>query len=135
MPASGEPLNNLGLIYERVERYDDAVRNYEAALAINPDNQQFASNLTRLKVKRHEVSPETAQALSDIVFKDDRPEWKDWAGEQLHTTHLAVKTVSGEYPEGDVILSEPWIPKSQMPAPTPEPEMIPLTPAAPTLVP
>ena len=137
MPTSGEPLNNLGLIYERVGRYDEATARYEAAMALNPDNQEFASNLARLQVRREQVTPEIAQALHEVVYKDDRPEWKDWAGEQLHTKYLALKELSVPGPRGEAPLSEAW-PPALMPSliesvppdvsPVPAAEAIPVLP-------
>lgn len=110
MPNNGEPLNNLGLIYEKVGRYDEAVEKYEAAIALQPDNQEFASNLTRLRVRRGEVTPEAAQALHEVVYRDDRPEWKDWAGEQLHTKYLSMKDLAIPVSATEVAPSEQWIP-------------------------
>ena len=112
MPTSGEPLNNLGLIYERIGRFDEAVQRYEAAIAINPDNQEFASNLARLQVRREDVTPEIAHALHEVMFRDDRPEWRDWAGEQLNTKYLAFKELS--VPDGgrEMAPNESWIPES-----------------------
>ena len=112
MPTSGEPLNNLGLIYERIGRFDEAAQRYEAAIAINPDNQEFASNLARLQVRREDVTPETAHALHEVLFRDDRPEWKDWAGEQLNTTYLAFKELSVPGGASELAPSESWIPET-----------------------
>lgn len=131
MPTSGEPLNNLGLIYERIGRFDEAAQRYEAAIAISPDNQEFASNLARLQVRRKDVTPETAQALHEVLFKDDRPDWKDWAGEQLNTKYLAFKELSVPSGANEMAPNESWIPEtpaSSSRLDSPEP-----TPAGPVL--
>lgn len=136
MPTSGEPLNNLGLIYERVGRYDEAMEKYQAAIAISPHNQEFASNLTRLQVRREEVTTETAHALHEVIYKDDRPEWKDWAGEQLHTKYLSLKDLSVPGPPGDVPLSEAWEPEqapSLIESVPPEIQPVPATESIPAL--
>jgi tetratricopeptide (TPR) repeat protein len=132
MPTSGEPLNNLGLIYERIGRFDEAAQRYEAAIAINPESQEFASNLARLQVRRKDVTPETAQSLHEVLFKDDRPDWKDWAGEQLNTKYLAFKELSIPGGANEVAPSEPWIPALpassanwNSPAPIPDGPLLP----------
>jgi len=132
MPNSGEPLNNLGLIYETVGRYDEAVEMYESAIAIQPENQEYASNLTRLRVRRGEITPEAVQALQEVVYKDDRPEWKDWAGEHLHTKYLSMKDLAVPVDASEDTLSEQWIPDTSEPllpkgsAPTTNPDSMPV---------
>lgn len=109
MPDRAEPLNNLGLIYETVGKLPLAIQQYEHALELAPDNQEFASNLTRVRVRQGERGFETAAMLEQVAFRDDRGDWRDWAQEHLHTTHLRMNGAcppEGEWPlEGG---ASPW---------------------------
>ncbi len=87
MPERPEPHNNLGLVYEDASRFADALREYETALATETAGIEPFANLTRVRIRRGERSTETAHMLHDLVLKDDRPEWREWAREQLATTH------------------------------------------------
>ncbi len=85
MPHHPGPKNNLGLVFERVGKYDDAVAQYEGALGIEADNPEFLGNLARARVRRGDRGGEVADLLEDVALKDTRPEWVAWARERLHT--------------------------------------------------
>ena len=79
MPHRPEPRNNLGLVFEAVGRLTDAVQQYEEALAIEPDRPELLGNLARARIRRGDRDEEVRRLLSDLVFKDTRPDWVQWA--------------------------------------------------------
>lgn len=86
MPYHPEPKNNLALVLETVQRFDESITQYEEALDLQPDNPELLGNLARAKIRRGDPPHEIKQMLMDLVLKDTRPEWLEWANEQL--SHL-----------------------------------------------
>ena len=83
LPNKPEPKNNLGIVLEAVGRLADAQKNYAAAMALEPDNPRFIGNLARCRVRLGQRTPETRDLLQQLVLKDTRPEWVDWARREL----------------------------------------------------
>ena len=83
MPHQPEPRNNLGLVFETVDRLDRAVEHYRAALELGPDHPEILGNLARAQLVRGDHTSELREQLKDIVLKDARPEWRAWAREKL----------------------------------------------------
>ena len=85
-----EPLNNLGLVLEMAGEIDKAVEKYEDALNLQPDNLEMLANLVRARLRRGDQGNEVDGLLVELVLKDTRPEWKQWAKSQLATKAVAV---------------------------------------------
>lgn len=83
MPKRSEPLNNLGMLYEKVSKYPEAEKAYEDALRIEPDNVAIEGNLARLYVRQGRNDDRLRQMLSDIALRDTRPGWVSWAHQRL----------------------------------------------------
>lgn len=83
MPYRPEPRNNLGMVFEEVGRFDDAVEAYTQALGLQPDHPQVLGNLCRARIRRGDKDRETRKLLSDMILRDPRPEWVDWAKKRL----------------------------------------------------
>ena len=88
MPHHPDPRNNLGLVFEKAgdvveARLSDAVEAYEQARRIEPDNPEYIGNLARSKIKRGDRDEETKKLLEELVFKDSRESWRDWAKMKL----------------------------------------------------
>ena len=83
LPHKPEPRNNLGLVFEAVGRLDDAAETYAEARDLEPDNPQFIANLARTRIRQGDRSQETRDLLQEIVMKDTRPEWVEWARRRL----------------------------------------------------
>ncbi|MFA6135160.1 MAG: tetratricopeptide repeat protein [Phycisphaerae bacterium] len=83
MPTKAEPKNNLGMVFEAVGRRDEAARNFEEALALDDDCVDAITNLASIYVRQNRKDEKTRALLNDIVLKDTRPEWTDWARQQL----------------------------------------------------
>ena len=82
MPHRPIPRNNMGLVFEATGRLDKAEEHYALALDAEPDNPEFLGNLARAKVRQGEQSAQLLDLLQQIVLKDHRPQWRDWAQEQ-----------------------------------------------------
>jgi Flp pilus assembly protein TadD len=91
MPYQPEPRNNLGMVFEKVGKAQAAIDAYAAARKMEPDNPEFIGNLARAKIRRGDRDDETRKLLEDLVFKDTRPEWRDWAQDQL--SRLSARAV------------------------------------------
>lgn len=83
MPHHIEPKNNLALVLERARRLDEAVGYYREALKIEPDNVEVLGNLLRTRLDRGDRGEEVRTQLKDLILKDTRPQWVDWARQQL----------------------------------------------------
>jgi Flp pilus assembly protein TadD len=85
MPNVPEPKNNLGLVFESAGKLDEAVGSYGDAMRLEPDNVQFIGNLARARVRRGDRDDAVRQLLSQLVLRETRPEWAEWARQQLAT--------------------------------------------------
>jgi Tfp pilus assembly protein PilF len=83
MPQKAEPRNNLGLVFESAGKLDEAATWYEKALALEPDTMEPTANLARALVRANHKDERTRQLLGDVVMKDTRPEWVEWARQRL----------------------------------------------------
>jgi Tfp pilus assembly protein PilF len=83
MPGVPEPKNNLGLVFESAGKLDDAVAHYGEATRLAPDDVQFLGNLARARVRRGDQGLELRELLEQLVLRETRPDWADWARRQL----------------------------------------------------
>ncbi len=84
MPHQPVPRNNLGLVFEATGQLDEAAEQYELAVVEEPDNAVLLGNLARTRIRQGETGSEVRDLLRQIVMKDTRPEWRQWAERQLH---------------------------------------------------
>jgi Tfp pilus assembly protein PilF len=83
MPHQPEAHGNLGLTYEAGQKWDQAIDAYDEALKLAPDNEPIIANLVRARLRRGDRGVDVQQLLEKVLSKDDRPEWVQWAREQL----------------------------------------------------
>lgn len=83
MPGRGEPLNNLGLVYESVGQLDRAIEYFEQASMTDQENAQYLGNLIRSRIRRGDKTSDLRAMLEQLVFLDNRQEWVDWARKEL----------------------------------------------------
>ncbi len=115
MPGNPDPVNNLGLVYEAADRLGAAIELYEEAREIAQDDPEYLANLTRAKLKRGDAAPEVAQLLEEVVWRDGRPDWKEWAEELLQTrykdwhetTRQVGREILGTIPDSEPVLIGP----------------------------
>jgi Tfp pilus assembly protein PilF len=83
MPHQPQAHGNLGLTYEAGQKWDQAIDAYDEALKLAPDNEPIIANLVRARLRRGDRGDDIRQLLEKVLSKDDRPEWVQWAREQL----------------------------------------------------
>jgi tetratricopeptide (TPR) repeat protein len=83
MPDHAEPLNNLGLTYETAGRLEEAIGMYSSAVEVEPTNPEYLGNLMRARVMRGDQDDSVWLGLRELLFIDKRPEWIEWAEDQL----------------------------------------------------
>jgi len=83
MPHQAEAHGNLGLVYEAGGKWDQAIDTYNDAIKLAPDNEQIIANLARAHLRRGDRGDDVRQLLEKVASTDDRPEWTQWAREQL----------------------------------------------------
>ena len=83
MPNRPQPKNNLGMVLEDVGRTEEAQENYAAAMSLEPDNAEFIGNLARCRIRGGQRTPETRDLLQQLLLKDTRPQWVQWARREL----------------------------------------------------
>jgi Tfp pilus assembly protein PilF len=81
MPHHVEPLNNLGLVMERVGRLKDAIEQYEMALIRDAQAYEVRANLARARLMNGEEPKDLQKLLEGIAMEDPRGEWREWAEE------------------------------------------------------
>jgi Flp pilus assembly protein TadD len=96
MPYQPEPRNNLGLVLESAGKMTDAAEAYEKARKMEPDNPQYIGNLARVRIEQGIRDDETKKLLQELVFKDSRPTWRDWA--QLELVRFYAKPIEPVLP-------------------------------------
>ncbi|WP_197453663.1 tetratricopeptide repeat protein [Caulifigura coniformis] len=110
MTGIPEPVNNLGLVYEEVGRLAEAQACFDQAAGADPGNPQFLANLARVRLKQGERSTDTAHLLREVAFRDERPEWREWALEHLSSDHRDLVLVGNEVCEPVPGHSSSWGP-------------------------
>ncbi len=83
MPSQPEPRNNLGLVFESVGKLDEAITAYDEAVELEPDNPELIGNLVRARVRRGDRDEHVQTLLADLILRDTRPEWVQWARTKL----------------------------------------------------
>jgi Flp pilus assembly protein TadD len=83
MPYQPEPRSNLGQVMEAAGKFTEAADSYQQARKMEPDNPEYIGNLARVRLKQGQRDGETRDLLQELVLKDPRPAWNDWAREQL----------------------------------------------------
>jgi len=78
-----EPRSNLGLVFEAIGKFGQAAEHYREALRLGPDNPQFLGNLARCRIRSNQHDAETRKLLEELIAKDTRPAWVEWARMEL----------------------------------------------------
>lgn len=82
MPNHPEPKNNLGLVLETARQLDEAIDHYRQAHAMEPDNVEILGNLLRARLDRGDTGRDIQDLLRELILKDTRPDWLNWAREK-----------------------------------------------------
>jgi len=76
-------LNHLGMVQEASGRWPAAESYYQQAIQLDPDCVVYQAHLARVFVRQERRDLEVEALLEEVVAKDDRPGWRDWANLQL----------------------------------------------------
>jgi len=110
MPDRVEPIYNLGMVYEEVGKFELAIEKYWIAYDLDPKNPEVIGNLARCSVRQGEPFEHIKPLLEDLIYFDTRPEWVNWAKEQL--VFSQVKTSPDTSPPmpslGSILQSSDW---------------------------
>ena len=68
----------------KVVRGGQPVNGGSVRFQMEPDNPEYLGNLARARVRRGDTDDETRKLLEELVLKDDRPEWREWAQLKLY---------------------------------------------------
>jgi len=90
MPRRAEPHNNLGLLWDRADQYAKAADAFGRALQLDPGNVHYLGNLARVRVRRGDNDASLHEMLQDLMLRETRPDWRDWAKRTL----LRLKSAS-----------------------------------------
>ncbi|HBV64122.1 MAG TPA: hypothetical protein DEF45_13995 [Rhodopirellula sp.] len=83
MPSDPAVHYNLGLALEKAGRKNRALDLYWQAVELDPTEPRFLGNLVRLRRRLGETGPDVIAQLQDLMLIETRPDWRDWASEQL----------------------------------------------------
>ena len=86
MPSDPAVYYNLGLALEKAGRKNRALELYWQAVELDPTEPHFLGNLVRLRRRLGENGPDVIAQLQDLMLIETRPDWRDWASEQLEVT-------------------------------------------------
>lgn len=82
-PESGLPHYNLGIALEEGGLLHEAITHYELAHSMEPTRPEFLGNLIRARIASGDVSDEVGHLLRQLIVLDKRPEWIEWARDEL----------------------------------------------------
>jgi Flp pilus assembly protein TadD len=91
MPGQPAPLNNLGLVLEQAGKLNEAMKQYAAARDLSPDDPEYLGNLARARIRIGLRDDQTRKLLEEILLKDSRPDWVDWARTNLLRLHGTIE--------------------------------------------
>lgn len=103
MPDNPEPIYNLALAFEEVERYDEALGLYQQAHLMEPANPHYLGNAVRTRMKLGEPAMALIPELQELIAIECRPDWREWELYMLHYEALdAMPTETDDYASYDV---------------------------------
>ena len=85
MPGHPDPRINLGLVFERGGKIEDALDAYVSAIAVYPNHLPATQALARCQIRYGYRDEWTDNLLETIVYRGS-VEWKLWARTQLVTS-------------------------------------------------
>jgi tetratricopeptide (TPR) repeat protein len=83
MPEHAQPYNNLGLVYERAGKYEEAISYYSMAMSRDDDDPQVIGNLVRARLTTGEKGSDLKTMISDLALYHPDPTWQQWARDQV----------------------------------------------------
>ena len=97
-PLRYEPRFNLGSVLEAAGKHSKAIHEYEAALALAPDQLEVMENLIRCYIHVGEKPDLTRQLIQTAIKREDRPEWRAWLQKQASALATAITSAPATLP-------------------------------------
>ena len=120
MPDLAQPYNNLGLVYERVGKYEQAISYYSMALSRQPNDPEVMGNLVRSRMLTGDRSDDLKHMISDLALAHPNSHWQRWARDSVELT---------KFEEAEHSLSPNWrVPDEapeRLPTPVRDSELVP----------
>jgi cytochrome c-type biogenesis protein CcmH/NrfG len=107
-----------GHLDDDVSRLDEAAQWYDEALKIDPGSVEATANLARTRIRQGHKDPRTRELLQNVVMKDPRPEWTQWATRQLALMGNGRSSV--EPPQAAEVQAPRNAPQPVTPTPAPD---------------
>ena len=82
MPENCEPLNNLGLVYEKAGKYEEAYSYYQEGLELAPGNIELSGNVARVRIILDDRGDDLEKLLCDLALTHPQKRWRSWARTQ-----------------------------------------------------
>ncbi len=83
IPGHPDPRLNLGLVFEKAVRTEDALAAYSSALEIYSDHIASKQALSRAQVRYGREDTRTKGLLEDVAMGGESQVWRDWARREL----------------------------------------------------
>ncbi|MCA9234848.1 MAG: hypothetical protein KDA44_05230 [Planctomycetales bacterium] len=119
MPDHPQPYNNLGLVYERAGKYEEATSYFSMALSRDAGRPEVLANLVRVRMIQGEKSGDLKHMISDLALHHPDPQWQQWARDKVEL---------GKFDAGASGLAEPKYfgePPEALPSPIRDPQIMP----------
>ena len=103
MPDNCEPFNNLGLVYEKAGKYQEAYNYYLQGLDVSPGNAELSGNVARIRIILDERGEDLNLLLSDLALVHPQKQWRSWARYQSEIRRFNTMEV-WNFSNGDAAL-------------------------------
>lgn len=119
MPEMSEPYNNLGLVYEKAGKYQEALSYYAMALSHNDGNPEVLGNIVRVRMTTGDRNGDLKDMVSDLALYHPNPQWQKWARDQVELTKFRDDKIGapGNLPEEVDAMPLPIHDSEQLPVP------------------
>ena len=88
-PGRYEPHNNIGMIHESVGHWRRAIREYELAMTLAPDQVEVMENLAGCYLAANMRTDRAKHLINRALESESRPEWVEWlTGQAIRLQHL-----------------------------------------------
>jgi len=119
-PERYEPHYNIGLIHESVGHWRRAIRSYELALELAPDQVEVMENLARCYIATNTKMDKAKHLIDRALESESRPEWVQWlTGQAIRLEHLgksgliALEPADKEREAGGIAATAPSRPQQE----------------------
>ena len=86
-----QPLCNLGLVYEQVGKYENAITYYSMALGRSPNDEEIFGNLVRTRMLSGDKSGDLKDMVSELAPTHPQPSWQRWVRNQVELEKFDIE--------------------------------------------